>query len=103
MTHESARAEFYGEGFFYLIQHEIQWHYVTMVSHYGDFDLVVMPPPALRSTLSAQEIADASVRVLLSAMAVPAKGGGREALTAKVAEDIEAYNLTGARGFRLSN
>lgn len=102
VTHESARAEFSGKGFFYLIQHQIQWHYVTLLSGFGDFDLVVMPPPALRSTLTAQEIAAASVDVLLSAMGVPVKAGGREALTAKVAEDIEAYGLTGARGFRLS-
>ena len=99
---ETARWSFSGPGFNYLVAHEIQWHVSTMMHNYGDFDLLVVPSESARGTLSSRMIAASAVRVLISAMGVPVKAGGQEAITVKVAEDIDTYGLLGSRGFRVS-
>lgn len=99
---QTARWSFSGPGFHYLVAHEIQWHFSTMLYNYGDFDLLVVPAEAARGTLSARMIAASAVQVLISAMGVPVKAGGQEAIAVKVAEDIDTYGLLGSRGFRVS-
>jgi hypothetical protein len=98
----TSRASLSGRGVAYLIQYDIQWHYITLVAaNYGDFDLVVTPPSNLAGSLTAREVAQSSVSVLLAAMGVPVKSGGQEVLVARVAQDIEAHGLLGSAGFRL--
>jgi hypothetical protein len=96
LTEKTARWRISGRTFGFLGRDQIEWHFDTMVADYGDFDLVVVQPEGLRGTLTPKAIAEASVQVLLAAMDMPIKPGGRQALVDDVSGQIEQYGLASA-------
>ena len=98
-TKETARYEYSGDFFYYLIANDIQWHFngVLRAGPWG-IDLVIAGAQELRKKLSSKQIAQTATEVLAAGIGLPLQGS-TQALIETIAEDIDKREAKDAAGF----
>lgn len=84
-TRKTARAEFSGDWFYYLVKDEIEWR----LNPIGTFDLVLLLEASVAKRLAPKRIGETAVAVLTDSMGVPFRNGP-QALADQVSADLEA-------------